>query len=179
MSKNKGPRTTGKNIRRNYASILISASFFFLLGLYVILVITLNPTPAYEDLNDAVITVDHIKTHSSGKGSRYDALTSTDGVRYRLSGDCNFSTLKERLPKGTEIVIKWYKKDTLMLEKHFIAEIYLDGEQLSAYTNNNKVGTIFACVSGGILFAIGIGCLIFYDRTVKVEIQKLPKRHRD
>ncbi len=179
MSKNKRPRTTGKNIRRNYGGILVCSFFFFILGIYVILVITLNPTPAYEDLNDAVITVDSIKTYSSGKGGRYKALSSTDGVRYRLSGDFNLSTLKEKLPEGTEIVIKWYKSDTLMLEKHYVEEIYLDGEQLSAYTNNNKVGTIFACVSGSFLFAIAIGLLIFYRSTVKKEIQQLPKKYRN
>ncbi|MBE6654752.1 MAG: hypothetical protein E7608_04770 [Ruminococcaceae bacterium] len=170
---------TGKDIRRNYRIFLIGAVFAFIFGLYIILVITLNPTPAYENLQNDTIVVDNIKYYTGVKGGSYYGLTSTDGIKYHLSGDFSFKILEEKLIYGTEILIKWHNKDKLMFERFYIEEIYLDGEKLSTYTNDDKASNIFAYVGGSAMFILGIAAIIFYHHIVAKEIRNLPKKHRN
>ena len=66
-----------------------------------------------------------------------------------------------------------------MVERLYIEEIYLDGELLSSYTNDNRSAMIVAWVGGSALFMIGIGHLIFYYYIIKKEIKKLPKKYRN
>ncbi len=173
--------TTGKDIRRMYLGCVVIAVLVFLLGLYCILIITLNPTPQYKNLKEGTITVDHIKYYpGSGRfASGYYGLTSAEGVKYHLSGNFDIHILQEKLMTGTEISIKWYSNNTLMVERFYIEEICLDGEMLSAYTNDDKPAIIFAWIGGSALFMIGIGSLIFYYCIVKKEIKHLPKKYRN
>ena len=180
--KKKKIHTTGKDIRRMYSGCIIIAVLCFLVGLYCFFILTLNPTPQYENLQDDVITVRDLKyyrtfTRNGVKG--YYALLSADGQKYHLSGDYHIDVLQEKLQNGTEISIKWYSNDTLMLERFYIEEISLDGELLSSYTNDNRSAMIVAWVGGSALFMIGIGSLIFYSYTVKNEIKRLPKKYRN
>lgn len=179
--KKKKIHTTGKDIHCMYNGCIVIAVLSFLLGLYCFFSLTLNPTPQYENLKEGTITVDHIK-HYPGLGrfaSGYYGLTSAEGVKYHLSGNYDIHILQEKLTDGTTISIKWYSNNTLMIERLYIEEIYLDGELLSSYTNDNQSAMIVAWVSGSALFMIGIGHLIFYYYIVKKEIKNLPKKYRN
>ncbi len=178
MSKKQKIHITRKDIYRNYRVFLIGAALAFIFGLYTILVITLNPTPAYDNLQNDTIVVDHIKYYAGGRGGGYYGLTSTDGIKYHLSGDFNSKNVEEKLLYGTEIMIKWHNKDKLMFERFYVEEIYLDGEKLSTYTNDNKTSNIFAYVGGSAMFILGIAAIIFYRHIVAKEVRNLPKKYR-
>lgn len=143
------------------------------------MVVALNPTPAYENLQSDTISVDSIRYYAGGRGSGYYGLISTEGVKYRLSGDFKIKELEEKLEYGTEISIKWYRKDKLTVEKLYIEEILLGGERLSIYSNNDKATNIFAYVGGSVMFVLGFAAIIFYRYNVIKEIRKLPKKHRN
>ena len=181
--KKKKIHTTGKDIQRMYSGLIIIAVLCFLLGLYGFLSLTLNPTPQYENLQDHIITVGDIKYYRNhtarGIVIGHYVLISAEGQKYHLSGDYNIDILQEKLQNGTEISIKWYSNNQLMVERLYIEEIYLDGELLSSYTNDNRSAMIVAWVGGSALFMIGIGHLIFYYYIVKKEIKKLPKKYRN
>lgn len=178
MSKNKKPHITGKDIRRRYRLFPVGAVLAFLMGIYIVLVFTLNLTPPYERLKTDNVTVDNIKKYPAGKGS-YDGLTTSEGVRYHLSGDYRLDELREKLDKGTVISIKWYSRNRLMMERLYIQEISLDGEILCAYTNDNTAAIVFTCVGSGVMFILGTAALIYYGRSVAGEIQRLPKKYRN
>ena len=178
MSKNKRTPITAKDIRRMYRIFLIGAVLSLLFGFYVFSIIFLNPTPPYENLNEDTIAVEQVRYHARGRGGGYYGLTSSEGVEYHLSGDFQWGELQEKLVVGTEISIKWYSRDRLMLEKRYVEEIYLDGERLSAYTNDDGADRIFACVGGGALLVMGLAFWLFYRRMVAKEIRNLPKKYR-
>ena len=66
-----------------------------------------------------------------------------------------------------------------MFERFYVEEIYLDGEKLSTYTNDDKASSIFAYVGGSAMFILGIAAIIFYRHNVAKEVRNLPKKYRN
>lgn len=170
---------TGKDVKKTFRFLLIGGVLMIVAGVYWALLLLLNPTPPYEELQESRIVVKEVKCVYGFKGSSFHGLKTADGERYHISGDHNWPELQEKLVEGTEITVKWHSKDKLKLEQLFIEEIVLDGEVICTYTENNDVGVILACISLGTMTVIGIGFFIFYRITVKKEIMKLPKKRRN
>lgn len=176
--KEKKKRVTGKDIRRFYRIFVVGSILAFVFGIWIILSMSLNPTPSYEDQQESTVTVESIRYYPSVRGVGGYRIKTTDGDIYRLSGDFNASALKEKLTGGTVITIKWHQKNFLINDILYIEEIKLNGEILSHYTNNDKSVMVFSLISGGIMFILGFIGLLFYHYRVKEEIKKLPKKYR-
>ena len=176
--KEKKKRLTGKDIRRFYRIFVVGSILAFAFGTWIILSMSLNPTPSYEDQQESIVTVESIRYYPSGKGVGGYRIKTTDGDIYRLSGDFNAKTLKEKLTSGTVITIKWYQKNFLINNILYIEEIRLNGEILSHYTNNDKSAMVFSWIFGGIMFILGFIGILVYHYHVKEEIKKLPKKYR-
>ena len=169
---------TIREIRRAFLPILLLSIFGILLGLLLPLIFVINPTPEYEDMLDATIKVESIDYISSYRGGGHYELKSADGEIYHLSGDFQIDDLRDRIPEGTEIQIKWYSKTWLFQKTLYIEEIKLQNEFLSVYSNDDRGAFIFGIVAGGVCIAMGSGGIFLYCKWTHEEIDKLSRKHR-
>ena len=106
-------------------------------------------------------------------------MISSEGIHYILSGDCHPQFLKKELKPGTEISIKWYSDNYLIVKKFYIEEIVHDGEMLSVYSNPIGMRSVFMYICTFVVFVLGFTSLIVYRRNVRRETEKLPKKYRN
>ena len=169
---------TIREIKRAFLPILLLSIFGILLGFFLPLIFVINPTPEYEDMLNAMIKVESIDYISSYRGGGHYELKSVDGEIYHLSGDFQIDDLRDRIPEGTEIQIKWYSKTWLFQKTLYIEEIKLQNEFLSVYSNDDSGALIFGIVAGGLCIAMGSGGIFLYYKWTHEEIDRLSRKHR-
>lgn len=169
---------TIREIRCAFLPMLLLSIIGILLGLFLPLIFVINPTPEYDDMLDATIKVESIDYISSYRGGGHYELKSVDGEFYHLSGDFQIDDLRDRIPEGTEIQIKWYSKTWLFQKMLYIEEIKLQNEFLSVYSNDDRGAFIFGIVASGLCIAMGSIGIFLYCNWTHEKIDKFSQKHR-
>ena len=168
-------RKTDKDIiKENYWLIILSA-LLILFGVLCAIFPHIAPHVGYDSLQTKEVTITEFKHHYGGyRGASYDYIRTADGEKYNLSGEYQREHLKELLTKGKTVTIKWYKNEpfwTLLVE-----EMYVDGERVVTYDNDNPVDWKSPLIFGSCFIALGIGGFFLLRLFVNTNRKKQKKR---
>ena len=133
------------------------------------------PSADYDDLQTKEVTIAAFRYHRGDRsGSNYYYFRTTDGEKYNISGDYDSAELKAVMRTGRTITIKWYQNKpfaTLLAE-----EIYVDGQQLVSYDNDEPFDAKPPLIVGSCFFAVGIGGFLLLGVFVRANQNKQNKR---
>lgn len=163
---------TDNNIRRSYNKVLVISLLGIFMGIYCAILIFINPTPKYDNLLLDKVVVDTFGYPSKYRGGGDYYIDTADGNRYILIGNFSVTELHDHLLTNTEISIKWYRHRN---GTNYVKEIKLGEHTLSSYDNDDPIHAVIGFVMGSIVIILGVGGLIFRHRSIRKELDALPK----
>ena len=165
--------TDGEIVRKN-GWLLAGAGVFLFVGILLCVAAVFFAAPAREDLQETTGTVRYVR-HSIEPHAHDDYLKTTDGTVYRISGSYQRETIKEQLPEGAAVTVRWYRHfPTFRL---FAEEVCVDGVWVVTY-NNTKADRIAPLIVGVFVLALGTGCAFLFRYTVRHDHEKQAQRDR-
>ena len=167
-------RKTDKDILKENWWLLAGSVIYIFLGIFVVILPYISRPADYAALQTKEIIVDAFRHHSGTYGGSYDYILTMDGEMYNVSGDYQRAQLTQLLTEGRSVTIKWYKNKpfwTLLAE-----EIYVDGQRIVTYNNDEPVNKTIPVIIGICAIAIGLGIFGFLNFMLKHNRTKQKKR---
>ena len=159
-------RKTDKYILKEHSWLIVGSVLLILFGVFCAILPHIVPRADYDSLQTKEVTVAVFKHFYGGfRGASYDYIRTADGEEYNLSGDYRREQLEALLTEGKTVTIKWHKNKpfkTLLVE-----ELYVDGERVVTYNNDEPVDWKSPLIFGSIFAALGAGGFLLLGAFVK------------
>ena len=134
--------------------------FFIVMGIFAVLLPLVWKPVSYDLLQTKEVVIEKFGLDSTYRGGSYHYIRTETGEKFNISGEYNPKQLKELLTKGTAATIKWNKNKPFWT--YLAEEIYVDGECVVTYDNDEPVASWPRWLLGGASsVAGGIGLCFF------------------
>ena len=143
-----------KNIWTTIRNISI---FLMAFGLFTLFIGVVSPTPDYEDMTLASVTVQSLNYVFYYRGDGVYVLKTDDDRRFNIAGEYNAKQLEEYVKPGTRAEIRYHHSNVFFTS--YIAEMSVDGTLLVRYGDYRKQVLMAFIVSCSICELFGLGLL--------------------
>ena len=143
--------------KRIWTSIRNISIFLMAFGLLTLFFGVVSPTPDYEDMTQATITVQSLKYFIYYRGNGVYVLKTDDDKRFNIAGAYNAKQLEEYAKPGTRAEIRYHHSKIFFTS--YIAEMSVDGTLLVRYGDYRKQTLMTFIVASSVCELFGFGLL--------------------
>ena len=169
-------RMNDKDIVKSNVFIIIFSVLFILIGVLLPLFPVLIPTAEYGELIDKEIVIESVEWVHQYKGASFFRITTEDAEQYNITGDYSDVDIKEVLPCGKTVSIKYYENKIFFETKKYAEVIVVDGVCVVHYDNDEDNGIWVLYLLSVCCFLIGVGAVCFVVWQIKHNRKKQAKR---
>lgn len=139
--------------------------FFIVIGIFAVILPLIWKPVSYDSLQTKEVVIEKFGLDSTYRGGSYHYIRTETGEKFNISGEYNPKQLKELLTKGTAVTIKWNKNNPFWT--YLAEEIYVDGERVVAYDNDEPVESWPRWLIGISTITVGVLGLWFFNFVFK------------
>lgn len=160
-----------------------TAITFMLLGIVFFAMHAAFPEPDYANFRQDTIEVQSLNYYVGGRySSGHYEITTDQGTNYRVSGDYESSTLREKVQVGVKAEIKYY--EGIIFRFRYIKELTIEDKLVVTYVDRRSSTLLSVAITAVIIELIGAGLLhlgIWYKKSshyTKEKSSELKERAR-